>query len=96
MDIVSILVSLASGVAGGNAAGAASKDVNLGPLGNSITGLIGGGLGGYALQFLDILQKSSASGEFDVGALVGNVVSSGLGGAILTGIVGYLKNASGK
>ena len=40
MDIVNLLISLISGVVGGNIAGAAMKDKSLGGLGNSIAGLV--------------------------------------------------------
>ena len=46
MDVTSLIIQLISGAIGGNAAGAASKDVSLGPLGNTIVGALGGGVGG--------------------------------------------------
>ena len=44
--IVNLIIQLISGVVGGNAAGAALKDYNLGNLGNTIAGAIGGVGGG--------------------------------------------------
>lgn len=41
MDVISLLISLVSGAGGGNIAGAAMSDKNLGPLGNSIAGILG-------------------------------------------------------
>ncbi len=38
MDIVSLIIQLISGAAGGNAAGALLKKLSLGPVGNSIVG----------------------------------------------------------
>ena len=46
MDIMSLLVEAISGGVGGNIAGAAMKDKSLGTVGNSIAGIVGGGLGG--------------------------------------------------
>ena len=50
MDFVSLIVSLVSGAVGGNAAGAVMKDKSLGTVGNSIAGVLGGGLGGAILD----------------------------------------------
>jgi uncharacterized membrane protein YeaQ/YmgE (transglycosylase-associated protein family) len=41
-----IIISLISGGVGGNIAGALMKKFNLGPIGNSIAGIVGGGIGG--------------------------------------------------
>jgi uncharacterized membrane protein YeaQ/YmgE (transglycosylase-associated protein family) len=47
-----LIIQLISGAVGGNVAGALMKNFNLGPIGNSIAGLIGGGLGGQLLSML--------------------------------------------
>ena len=44
--IINLIIQIIAGVVGGNAAGAASKDVSLGGVGNTIAGAIGGGVGG--------------------------------------------------
>ena len=44
--LLNLVIQLVAGAVGGNAAGAILKQFNLGPLGNSIAGIIGGGLGG--------------------------------------------------
>jgi len=49
MDITSLLIQLVSGAAGGNIAGAAMKKSSLGTVGNSIVGILGGGVGGAVL-----------------------------------------------
>jgi len=90
MDIVNIIVTLLSGLVGGNVAGAAAKDKSLGAIGNSIAGLVGGTLGTYIAQATDLLSQLQ-SGNMDLTALLGNIGVSGVGGAILTLIVGYLK-----
>ena len=43
--IIGLIIQLVSGAVGGNIAGAAMKQYNLGTIGNSIAGLIGGGVG---------------------------------------------------
>ena len=103
MDIVNILISLISGVVGGNIAGAAMKDKSLGGLGNSIAGLVGGGVGGWLLSAMGILGKAApamagaaAASGMDIGALIGNIVGSGVGGAIAMLIVGMFKGTQSK
>lgn len=107
MDIVNLIISLLSGVAGGNLAGSAMKEKDLGGLGNTISGLIGGGAGGYLLQALDILNKSGvtdavgnavghASTGMDIGSILANIGASGVGGAVLTAIVALIKNSMNK
>ena len=50
--IIGVIISLISGAVGGNIAGSALKEQSLGTLGNSIAGIIGGGLGGQLLSAL--------------------------------------------
>ena len=50
MNIVSLIIQVISGAVGGNVAGAAMKESSLGTLGNSIAGIVGGGVGGTILQ----------------------------------------------
>ena len=84
MDITSLLVSLITGAVGGNAAGALLKKFSLGTLGNTIAGLVGGGLGGQ------ILGSLIGGGGGGIGM---NIAESGVGGAVLMVIVGLIKNA---
>ena len=94
MDIVSLLISLVSGAVGGNIAGAAMSDKNLGTIGNSIAGILGGGIGGALLQAAGVLTQSG--GGLDIGSIIGNVASGGVGGAVLLVIVSLLKSAMAK
>mgnify|MGYP000623831868 CR=1 FL=1 len=45
MDIVSLIIQLLSGAAGGNIVGSVLKNISLGTVGNSIAGILGGVLG---------------------------------------------------
>jgi uncharacterized membrane protein YeaQ/YmgE (transglycosylase-associated protein family) len=100
MDLVSLIISAVSGVAGGNVSGAAAPDKSLGVAGNSITGLLGGAFGGYLLQAFELLNKSgvlpagaeNAVHGLDFGAILGDIASGGVGGGVVTFIVGLLKN----
>jgi uncharacterized membrane protein YeaQ/YmgE (transglycosylase-associated protein family) len=55
MGVIGWIISLISGIIGGNIAGGAMKEQSLGTLGNSIAGLVGGGLGGQLLSALGVL-----------------------------------------
>ena len=93
MDITSLLISVVTGAAGGNAAGAALKEKSLGTIGNSIAG-VGGGL---IAQLLPLIT----GGNVDVTALVstllgnntlmGDIGTSGIGGAIAMAAAAYIK-----
>lgn len=103
MDIVNLLIGLVSGAAGGNVTGAAAPDKSLGTLGNSVTGIIGGGLGSWLLAASGLLHQAGtianaaqAGGGVDLASILGNIGSGGVGGAVLTLIVGLIKNALDK
>jgi uncharacterized membrane protein YeaQ/YmgE (transglycosylase-associated protein family) len=95
MDIINLLISLVSGLIGGNATGAVAKDTSLGVVGNSIAGLVGGGLGTYIAQATDMLTKVQGS-NLDITSLLGTIGSGGIGGIILTVIAGFIKKAMQK
>jgi hypothetical protein len=94
-SIINIIIQLIAGAAGGNAAGAAMKEKGLGGAGNTIAGAIGGLGGGQLLQAL-IPMLQGTGGSLDIGAIIGQIVGSGVGGAILTAIVGWIKTSMAK
>jgi hypothetical protein len=87
-----MIIQLLSGIAGGNAAGAALKDYNLGSIGNTIAGAIGGVGGGQILQALMPAIAGAAGGGLDLESVLGQIVGGGAGGAILTVIAGVVKS----
>jgi hypothetical protein len=89
--LVNLIIQIVAGAIGGNGIGAALKDVNLGALGNTVAGGIGGAAGGQLLQLLIPALTGAAGGGLDVGALLGQVVGGGVSGAVLTAIVGAIK-----
>jgi uncharacterized membrane protein YeaQ/YmgE (transglycosylase-associated protein family) len=93
--LVNLIIQLISGAIGGNIAGAALKDYSLGTLGNSIAGVVGGGVGGWLLQSLVPALAQTAS-TTDWSAVVGQVAGGGVGGAVLMIVVGVVKNMMGK
>jgi uncharacterized membrane protein YeaQ/YmgE (transglycosylase-associated protein family) len=94
--MMEIIISLVAGALGGNAAGAALKNLSLGTLGNSIVGILGGGLGGQVLAMLGsaagVPDAAATAGGLDIGAIVGQIASGGIGGGALMAIVGIIKN----
>jgi uncharacterized membrane protein YeaQ/YmgE (transglycosylase-associated protein family) len=94
MDVTSLLVQLVSGAVGGNIAGAAMKKLSLGTVGNSIVGILGGGLGGQILGMLGM--GAGAEGAMDAGSILSSVAGGGVGGAVLLAIVGAIKGAMAK
>ncbi len=85
-----LIIQLVSGAVGGNVAGALLKGKNLGALGNSIAGIVGGvgaaqGLGAAGVDLAGMM------GGGDMGAIISSIVSGGVGGGVLMAIVGFLK-----
>jgi len=89
-----LIISLLSGAVGGNIAGGALKNYNLGTLWNSVVGILGGGLGGQILSALNL--GGQAAPTLDLGNILSNVGSSGVGGAVLMIIVGLIKKMVAK
>jgi uncharacterized membrane protein YeaQ/YmgE (transglycosylase-associated protein family) len=94
MNIISLIIQIISGAVGGNVAGAAMKENSLGTLGNSIAGIVGGGLGGTILQM--IMGSATGGGSMDLTTILSNVAGGGVGGAILMAIIGIIKNKMAK
>ncbi len=89
--LINLIIQLIAGAVGGNAAGATMKNVDLGALGNTIAGAIGGAGGGTLLTALLPMLQGTA-GNVDIGAMVGQAVGGGVAGAVLTAIAGLVKN----
>jgi len=99
LDLTSVIVQLVSGAAGGNAAGALLKKLSLGPVGNSLVGILGGGLGGQLLGMLGAGGAGAAASTqsgLDIGSVVSNILGGGVGGGVLLAIVGAIRKAMAK
>jgi hypothetical protein len=90
MNLVALVIQLACGAVGGNLAGALLKKFNLGTLGNSIAGILGGGLGGQLLALLGV-GGGGAAGSLDLGTILSSVAGGGVGGGVLMLIVGVIR-----
>ena len=91
------IIQLISGAAASYVAAATMKQYNLGTLGNSIAGVIGGGVGA---QIIGALAGGAGAevigpGRLDIAALVGQIAAGGVGGAFLLVIVAQIKQALG-
>lgn len=104
-ETINLIVSLISGVIGGNIAGAAMPDKNLGGVVNSLSGLVGGGIGGYILKALGVAAATTAAVQtgatpapehVDIASILANIGGGGAGGAILAAVLGLIKNATDK
>jgi len=94
MNIVALIIQLISGAVGGNVAGALMKNLSLGPVGNSIVGILGGGLGGQILAMLGVGGAAAAAGTaggLDLASIVSNIAGGGVGGGMLMAIVGLIR-----
>ena len=102
--IIPIIVQLIGGGVGGNVIAQIVKSLNLGPTGNTIAGAVGGliltwvagkvpGLDGLVGA---VASSTGGAGGINPGALAGQGISGLIGGAVLTAIVGAIKNATMK
>jgi hypothetical protein len=62
------------------------KDNSLGTMGNSIAGIVGGGLGGTFLQTV-MGTAAAGGGSLDLTTILSNLAGGGVGGAILMAII---------
>ena len=93
MNAAGLIIQLVSGAVGGNIAGAVLKKFSLGPVGNSIVGILGGGLGG---QLLGMLGMGGGAGASGIGSIVSSIAGGGVGGGVLMAVVGLIRQAMSK
>jgi hypothetical protein len=88
-----ILINPIAGAIGGVGTGKSSPTFDLGMIGNIISGLIGGGVLGQIVNLLlPAITAAAQSGDLSVQGIISQVVAGGAGGAILTAIIGAIKN----
>jgi uncharacterized membrane protein YeaQ/YmgE (transglycosylase-associated protein family) len=93
MNWMPIIIQLISGGVGGNIAGALLKKFNLGPIGNTIAGILGGIGGGQLLGMLTGAAAAApvATSGLDMTSILSSVGGGGIGGAVIMVIVGLVK-----
>jgi len=89
--IIVLLIQVAAGLIGGTVIGSRIKNATLGGLGNALAGAVGGIGGGQILGAL--VPELSGTESMDFGTIIGQVVGSGAGGALLTIAGALIKNA---
>jgi hypothetical protein len=88
-----LLINLIAGALGGVGAGKSSPTFDLGTIGNVISGLVGGGLLGQIVTLLlPSVLAAAQSGNLSVTGIISQAIAGGAGGAILTALVGAIKN----
>lgn len=107
---ITTIISLISGIVGGNLAGMGMAAKNLGPILNTVGGLIGGGAGKFLLTLAGFLGAGAATGaaatgagvdpgamaHLDLPAILASIGAGGVGGGALTAILTYLKDVLSK
>jgi uncharacterized membrane protein YeaQ/YmgE (transglycosylase-associated protein family) len=102
MNFTAIILQLVSGGVGGNIAGALLKKLNLGPVGNSIAGIVGGILTGQVLRMLGsggaaaTTASAASTSGMDLTSILSNVGGAGVGGAAVMAIIGLIKTQMSK
>ena len=96
--IIVLIIQLIAGGVGGNIAGSLLKQYNLGSVGNTIAGVFGGGVGAQIIGALfggGAGGAGAGEGGLDIGSIIGQIASGGVGGGVLMVIVGLIKQAMG-
>ena len=95
MNWLPLIVSLVSGGVGGNIAGALMQKFNLGPIGNTLAGIVGGGVGGQLLTMITSGGAAAAAAApasgMDLSSILSSVGGGGIGGAIVMAVIGLIK-----
>ena len=92
--LVNLIFQLLSGAAGSGVLVRLVSQLNLGPIGNLITGALGGVGGGNILGSLLGAGSAAATSGGDLGSILTQIVGGGVGGPILTAIVALIRNAA--
>ncbi|NIX76405.1 hypothetical protein HB375_07205 [Microvirga sp. c23x22] len=94
--LLNLIIQIVCGIIGGNAVGKASDRVDLGAVGNTIAGALGGIGGGQLLSMMlgtGAAGTAATMGGMDISAIISQIASGGVGGAILTLIVAFVRQA---
>ena len=90
MTALTLLIAVLSGAVGGNLAGETFKELNLGLIGNTFAGIIGGVLGGRAIQQL---VGAISEGVIELQNSLAILAGAAISGAAVMIIVGWINNA---
>jgi hypothetical protein len=100
MDIITLLLQMFSGAVGGHLVASQLKTASLGTAGNTLAGLIGGGIGSQILSSLFGLSTSVMvapdAGGPDLAGLVSLILTGGAGGGLMTLLMSWLTRATAR
>lgn len=87
------VIGLLAGAIGGNLVGIFARKLSLGALVNSLTGIVGGGIGAQVIGVIiyNIVSDGAAPGP-DITSMLISIISGGVGGVVVTAIIGKLRN----
>jgi hypothetical protein len=95
-QLIPLIVQLIGGAAGGNVVGALLKNANLSAILRTVLGVVGGVGGGQLAQLIPVLQSMLDAHAGTGGQIAGNAGAAAVGGALLTTIVGLIKQSMNK
>ena len=90
--LLPLILQLIAGGAGGNIIGQIAKNYSLGTTGNSAVGAIGGAVGSWIISHF---VGAGAQDPMAIAALIQSVLGGGVSGAVVTLVVGVIKNLLG-
>ncbi|MFZ9030726.1 MAG: hypothetical protein EP302_05925 [Bacteroidetes bacterium] len=89
-EYLPLIIQLISGALGGNLAGKLFPGISLGALGNSISGILGGGVGGWLLSMMGLVELEAGMG---LSSVLGSIAGGGVGGGLIMAVIGGLRKA---
>ncbi|QDP00505.1 hypothetical protein [Thalassotalea sp. PS06] len=92
-EYLPIIIQMAAGAVGGNIAGSILQAQSFGFLGNSLVGIIGGGMTNRILLEFNVTLNGSG---LDHGSIVSDLISGCLGGGLLMLLIAFLRSLIGR
>ena len=92
-SLLPLILNMFGGAVGGNTVGALMKKLSLGTTGNSLVGIVGGSLAPFVLTSLGFGKADDVG---DLSLIIGRVITGGIGGGVLTMLIGVIKKAMAK
>lgn len=94
-DLTTLVVHLVGGVIGAIIAGAIFGKISLGGLGNTVAGLIGGGVGGALLTTLFALPAASFAAGMEPMAIAHQAAAGAGSGFVFLMVIGIFRSVIG-
>lgn len=94
MNLLPLMIQLVCGATGGNFVSAACNRISLGPIMSSVTGMLGGLVGGKVL--LSLTGSGVSGNASDIQIFLASLLGGVVGGAVITALAGWIKEMLGK